>query len=378
MSKKGEQDLRSQAGVGEMLDEVFDDTDQERSNRGEDLDVLLGADGVSDDIDEVQDYPEDNEAEYHATDTMPPETKEARELLESVKAAEEGEDDTSEVEVEAEVEAEAEAEAEVEVEVEAEAEAEADKDEPLIPKHRFDEVNRKRKEAEDRLKQYEEAEISAAAPEPVQAPEDFFPYAEKEAEYSTMVLEGRTEEAVALRAEVRQAELAHQNAVIDYRSTERIADNSTNAAIVQAARDVETAFPEFDETSDSYNLEMSQEGVDLALAYSKMPKYANNQPKAIHDAAQRTLMIYGLLDRDGNRVGEMEAAEDATVTKTNQAATKAVAKNTKVANAQPTKVTRKDRESEREPALDLNNMSDEEFAALPESTIARLQGDYVE
>lgn len=71
----------------------------------------------------------------------------------------------------------------------------------FIPKKRFDEVNQRRKAAEDKLAQIERENKATQ-----QAQDATYDFDAKEKEYLDLVLDGKTEEAIALRKEIRAAE----------------------------------------------------------------------------------------------------------------------------------------------------------------------------
>jgi hypothetical protein len=71
----------------------------------------------------------------------------------------------------------------------------------FIPRRRFDEVNQRRKAAEDKLAQIERENKATQ-----QAQDATYDFDTKEKEYLDLVLDGKTEEAIALRKKIRAAE----------------------------------------------------------------------------------------------------------------------------------------------------------------------------
>lgn len=256
-------------------------------------------------------------------------------------------------------------------------------DEPQIPKHRFDEVNQKRKEAEEELRRLKAEQMTLPSepeePEPLQPPVDEFDYDDAEDRYQDAVLEGRKDDAKGIRKEMREAELSHAKNVSRFEAEQVTGQNNVSNIIAQTARTIEAAHPEFQANNESFNPEITSEALELSEAYLAMPKYKGNPTQALIDAAEHTLKIYGVLNKDGDRFDASDVEEtsrDSLKARKETKARKEVKRKQKVAGDQPPKLARKQGGTE-EPSIDVQNMSEEEWDALPESTKARLRGDFV-
>ena len=249
-----------------------------------------------------------------------------------------------------------------------------DADRPKIPKHRFDEVNKRMKAAEEELAALKARELRTenqepSAPEPVEPPVDEFDYDANEDAYQEALLEGRREDAKALRAEAREAATKHAQAMGRYEAEQVAGENNQQNTISAIAQTIEDAHPEFQANHPNFNKEITEEVIELGQAYLTMAKYKSNPSKALIDASEQVLKIYGVVDADGVRVDSKPREEPKPKKKTN------VKQKTKVAKSQPTRTTRKSGGQE-EPTIDVENMTESEWDSLPESTKARLRGDF--
>lgn len=235
-------------------------------------------------------------------------------------AAEEGEQ-------EAEGEGEAEAESSEEPEANEEAPAPPKRD-ALIPRDRFDEVNARRKEAEDRARELEARiaalEASSRQPDPTPEPQPAIDLEAKEREYLEATYVGDTDAAIALRKEIQaeerrlaaeaaRAEVAQREAVNSVKSVaaKAVADypflndnNGNNAAMDKILRMRD--FYAFEGHSPADALRMAVDEVAPAFAPAQAPQARAADPRkaaavarnAAASAAQPPAQVAGV----GNRV----------------------------------------------------------------------------
>jgi hypothetical protein len=344
------------------------------------VDPFIG--GEDDDLMDME-YIQD-ETTHDKLETHPPETKEEAELraqqeeiddeAEKSAAEEDGAGESSEGEGEGEgVEAESKQKtdkSEVEDAPDDEADAAEVDDEPKIPKERFDEVNERRKKAEeerDRLK----AQLEAAAEEEEVEPEpEPYDYKAKEAEAMEAMLEGDSEKYSAINAEIREAEkaeLIYEAKKVAQQGDLQLQDTLT---FEEAGAKIEKDFPEFSPSNEeAFNAEAHEELLDLYVGYAQSGKYTRVQ--ALQRAAKQAARNFGI------KPASETANEDTDETADNVVNIKPtdVKVKAEVANAQPPAMeSRAEGESE-EPRRDFASMSDEEFEALPESTKRRARGD---
>jgi hypothetical protein len=269
-----------------------------------------------------------------------------------------------EPEAEAELEEEPEAELEEEPEAELEEEPEINTKKPMVPKSRLDEVLAKQKALQKQLD-----DMKAAQVESPDAPSEYA-FSDKEVEYQNLLLDGESQKAAALRAEIRAAERAQLEYELTQKMTQTMTQNQQMTALQQAAADLESGFPVFDQSSDQYNAEYTQEVVDLRDAFIIK---GDNAVTALAKAAKFVIREYGLDD---------SYEPTPALASTNKRAVDEVAKRRaevsrklKAAESQPPELPGESSANRGERMLDISVMSEEEFNALPEATIKRLRGD---
>lgn len=293
----------------------------------------------------------------------PVEDVEEEEQDEPVAEAEEPEDEPEE-EPEAEEEPVAEAEEPEQAEEEPEIEPEDEPKKPMVPKSRLDEVLAKQKALQKQL------DDLMAAKEQVENAPDQYDFAEKEIEYQNLVLDGESQKAAALRAEIRQAERAQLEYELSQKMEQKVTQNQQMTALQQAASDLEANFPVFDRTSPDYSEEYTQEVIDLRDAFIVK---GDNAVAALSKAAKFVIKEYGL-DSSGEAPS---LANKAAPKQADEVAKKRaeVSRKLKAAASQPPELPGESSASRGERAADLSNMTEDEFNALPEATLKRLRGD---
>ena len=252
---------------------------------------------------------------------------------------------------------------------EAEAEAEPEAEEPEvaaanIPKSRFDEVNNKRHEAEEKIREMEtrmavmEDRQKRATKKKEPEPEPF-DFDGKEQAYMDAVLDGDGALAKGIRGEIRAAERE------DYISE---AQQMANTSGVQTREDLDfeyaangliNNYAEFQKENEAYDQKRLDEVIELKDAFILSGMSA---PAALNKAANITMR--GVL-----RVGEESAAP--TKKKTN------VPKNLKTAKKQPPNAEIGESNGSTSDLPDISKMTDAELEALPKSKLAEMRGDFI-
>jgi len=296
-----------------------------------------------------------------------PETEEETVSKDEQSTEEETESEEEAAELEEE-EAEEEPEAEPEPEAEAEPEPESIADEkptkkPMVPKARLDEVLAKQKALQKQLD-----EINAANEKADEAPESY-DFDAKEVEYQNMVLDGETEKAVALRREIRKAEREQLEYEMRQEMSQTVSQDRQMTALQQAANAMEEAYPVFDNDSEEFNQDMTNEVVELRDAFI-MKGY-----EAV-DALSKAVK-YVVKDHDLDQTVDEVPSLAGKAKKTDELAKKRaqVSRKLKAADAQPPELPGESSAHHGEKAMDLSSMTEEEFDALPEATLKRLRGD---
>jgi len=185
------------------------------------------------------------------------------------------------------------------------------------------------------------------------------------------LLDGEAGKAAALRAEIRKAERVQIEYEMTQKMTQTVSQSQQATALQQAASDLEASFPVFDQNSADYNVEYTQEVIDLRDAF--MTK-GDNPVLALSKAAKYVVREY-----------ELETAEAApslsatSAPKPDEMAKKRaeVSRKLKAADAQPPELPGESSASRGEKTTDILSMTEEEFNSLPEATLKRLRGDII-
>ena len=272
--------------------------------------------------------------------------------------AEEAETETEEVTAEVEEEVTAEVEEEPEPELE-----EAPTKKPMVPKSRLDEVLAKQKALQKQLDDMKAAQTLAE-----EAPSEYA-FSDKEIEYQNLVLDGESQKAAALRAEIRAAERAQLEYEMTQKMTKTVSENQQLTALQQAASELEESFPVFDQNSETYNAEYTQEVIDLRDAFILK---GENAVAALSKAAKFVVREYSLDTAAPSLTAPPRNTVDEVAKKRAE-----VSRKLKAADSQPPELPGESSANRGEKIMDVNSMTEEEFNALPEATLRRLRGDVV-
>ena len=305
------------------------------------------------------------------------EEPEEEEVAEEVQETEAVVEDEPEPEVEDEgdeeesaepdTEEESTAEAPEEVTPEPEPVEEAPKKAKMVPKSRLDEVLAKQKALQKQLD-----DMKAAQEVQENAPDDY-DFAAKEVEYQTLVLDGESDKAAALRQEMRKAEKEQMAFEMRQEMTQTVAQSQQATALQTAAADLEANFPVFDQNSEVYNAEYTQEVIELRDAFMTQGFGAVD---ALSKAANFVIKSNDLAETTSDTESALASTKAPTGNADEVAKKRAqVSKKLKAAEAQPPELPGESSANRGEKTLDVASMTEEEFAALPEATLKRLRGD---
>ncbi len=249
-----------------------------------------------------------------------------------------------------------------EEETEPEVVAEAPAKKPMVPKARLDEVLQKQKALQKQLDDMREAQ------KPAEDAPDEYAFVEKEMEYQNLLLDGEAEKAAALRTEIRKAERTQIEYEMSQKMTETVSYNQQANALQQAADALESEFPTFNRKSDQFSEELTNEVVELRDAFIIK---GENPVAALSKAAKFVISENGLVDNTPSLAGKAPKSDELAKKRAQ------VSQKLKAADAQPPELQGEGTATRGEKALDLSNMSEDEFDALPEATLRRLRGDII-
>ena len=284
-----------------------------------------------------------------------------------IEEEEEVEDDTADDDDQEEEDGDTPEEEEVAAEAPEEV-APAQTKKPMVPKSRLDEVLAKQKALQKQLDDMKAAqEVAESAPEE-------YDFATKEVEYQSLVLDGEAEKAAALRQEMRKAERDQIAFEMRQEMTQTVNQNQQATALQTAANDLEATFPVFDQNSESYNAEYTQEVIDLRDAFITQ---GHGAVEALGKAANFVVKSYDLVE-SGDEASALSGSK-APAKRADEVAKKRaeVSRKLRAADAQPPELPGESSANHGEKALDVASMSEDEFNALPEATLKRLRGDII-
>jgi hypothetical protein len=157
----------------------------------------------------------------------------------------------------------------------------------FIPKSRFDEVNERRKRAEAELAR-RDAEVAAAG----KAKETTYDFDAAEKDYANLLLDGKTDEALAKRREIRVAEQAHFESVADARAAKVSNTATVKEKINEIAADYESRYPVFNPDSEQFSEDVVDDLQALYSGYLNSGKF-NSADLAFKAALDKTVQMHG-------------------------------------------------------------------------------------
>ena len=225
--------------------------------------------------------------------------------------------------------------------------------EPMIPKSRFDEVLAKQKALAKKLEE---------ATNPVEniSEAPTYDFDTKEIEYQEHILNGRTQDAAKLRAEIRTAERKSMMFEVQNQMGKTVEQSTEVMALQTKAAELATKYPELNETHASFDEVKTQEVLDLrdafmvqgfsgADALDKASKYVMGSPVA----------------------APLAPKADPQITQKKKVAN--TAKKLQAAESQPPALKGKNKVEKK---VDVDLLSSDEFNALPDETLRRMRGDF--
>ena len=251
-------------------------------------------------------------------------------------------------------------------EVEAEATPEPvvdEKKEHMIPKTRLDEALQKQRALQKQLDDMQKEQFVAPA-EP-----DTYDFESKELEYQELVLDGENKKAALLRQEIRHAEKQalmfemqqNVNATVD----QTVNQTKQGMEIEDVAEELARKYPTLDPEAKEFNEGYIEEVIELRDAFIGK----GYEPA---DALIRSVK-YIVADHNIPESGTTtQPQQDELAKKRAQVAAKLEA-----AEQQPPDLVGEGSSTKGQSAVDIATLSDDEFAALPAATLARLRGDIV-
>ena len=236
------------------------------------------------------------------------------------------------------------------------------KKKPMVPKARLDEVLAKQKALQKQLDDMKEAQAPAE-----DAPEEF-DYDKGELEYQQLVLDGEAEKAAALRQQMRKSEREQIAYEMRKEMGNTVSQNAQETALATAAKELEEAFPVFDHNSEVFDQDLTQEVVGLRDAFITQG----------YEAVDALSKAVNFVVKSNDLEAESETPSLAATKNTQNVADKKrkeVSRKLKAAESQPPEMPGESSSARGEQAVNLGNLTEDEFNALPDATLKRLRGD---
>lgn len=240
-----------------------------------------------------------------------------------------------------------------------------------IPKHRFDFVQAKRREAEERAAALE-AELAKLRE--TQQPEEKGPsYEDILAKYDLDIeqarLDGDAEKAAKLRGEQRRYEVAMLQQHSQFTSQTTVTQAQEQQLLGEVISQIEEAYPQFVEGSDAYDKDLVEEVLDLHSAYVAK---GVRPSQAMAKATSYVLRANGLLEVDGEPQTAVPAKPEPKKTD--------IKKNVETASKQPPPITSNVGLDSTKAGVtkkaDIMAMTIEEFEKLGERDLEAARGDF--
>ena len=325
------------------------------------LDVMPGADPISEEdakpfeVDMNFETPEEDEEEAQEeadenveVEEEPLEEPEEDEEEEVVEAADAETEDSGEEELLAEDEGDTQ-------QPEGTDEAGLAQKEPMIPKSRFDEVLAKQKALQKKL----DDALAPQVEDVKEAPE--FDFDTKEIEYQTLVMEGESEKATQLRKEIREAEKQQMMFEVQAKMGQTVSQNQEMVDLQTKATQLESMYPELNQANPEFNQDKTNEVLELRDAYM-------TQGYMGADALDKAVKL--LMGTPAPQAPKADPVQEKIVEK------KKIANTTKKVQASEKQPPAMKGKNKVEKKVDINKMSVDEFAALPDETLRRMRGDF--
>lgn len=238
-----------------------------------------------------------------------------------------------------------------------------------IPRSRFNEVNERMKAAEAKIAQLETTETAKE-----EAAVQRYDFDTKEDEYMELLLDGKTSEAKAVRAEIREAEKAEFVAETKKETVEEVSSVRIQEEVDSLANQAEKLYPVLDDSHPDYNPKVVHKVMTFMRGYQADGLTPDNALVAgLADAIE-------LYDLDaGDEVTEDEDTKEDPKPK-KKAAIKKTKEKLALQKKQGHSPAGEGKSSSDAGAVvpDIETMTDEEIDALPAKTLARLRGDFPE
>lgn len=251
------------------------------------------------------------------------------------------------------------------------ADAEADKKKPhMIPKDRLDQELAKRRQLENKLKELEE-KVNYAEKAPATADFDFD---DAETKYMNAVLDGETEKAKQIRAEIRQMERQQLQNELQQSMEQTSQRTQAQIRLDSAVQDIVSKFPQLDINGEAPDQDLINETNELMSGFLN----AGYDPvDALNKAVGYTTASLGMnMDVDEQAVIPKSTTRDLSAEKSAKRLKESAEKREKAQSQQPPKLSGESQRSRDDNVVDIFKMSDKDWNNLSDEQMRKLRGDF--
>lgn len=260
---------------------------------------------------------------------------------------------------------------EAEVETDISADAEADKKKAhMIPKDRLDQELAKRRQLENKLKELEE-KVNSAEKAPTTVDFDFD---DAETKYMEAILDGETEKAKQIRAEIRQMERQQLQNELQQSMEQTSQRTQAQIRLDSAVQDIVSKFPQLDINGEAPDQDLINETNELMSGFLN----AGYDPvDALNKAVGYTTASLGMnMDVDEQAVIPNSTTRDLSAEKSAKRLKESAEKREKAQSQQPPKLSGESQRSRDDNVVDIFKMSDKDWNNLSEEQMRKLRGDF--
>lgn len=251
--------------------------------------------------------------------------------------------------------------------------AESDEDtkkQHMIPKDRLDKELAKRRQLENRLKELEDQAKTTQTP----APHAEFDFDDAETKYMNAVLDGETEKAKKIRAEIRQMERAQLQAEMQQSMQETSQRTQAQIRLDSAVQEVVSQYPQLDVNGEAPDQSLIDETNELMSGFLN----AGYDPvDALKKAVGYTTASLGVnMDVTEKAVIPDSKTRDLSAEKSAKRLQEGAEKREKATTQQPPKLSGESQRSRDDSVVDIFKMSDKDWNNLSDEQLRKLRGDF--
>ena len=234
----------------------------------------------------------------------------------------------------------------------------------MIPKARLDEALQKQKALQKQLQ-----ELTKQPPVVAEEPASY-DFGEAEEKYQELLLDGESKKASELRLEINTNLMKSIAWDLQLQTNEsidqKISQTTELSLLQQKADELANMYPELNENSTKLDQALLDEVIEMRDAYIGR---GYEPVDALEKSVNYVAKFNGLGTEVASTMGT-QAPEDEVAKKRAE-----VSRKLDAAQSQPPEMAGESSASRGETNINIETLTDEEFAALPESTLARLRGD---